>query len=72
MAKQLSQLMNKNIKTRLFTDLYPLLESLGSLGQSEEKALGQSVSYLKQGLGNEDVLAYSWITGEEIVTDILT
>ena len=72
MAKQLSQLLNANIKTRLFTDLRPLLESIGSSGQIEEKALRQSVSYLKQSLEDEDVLAYSWIPGEEIVADILT
>ena len=71
MAKQLSQLLNANIKTRLFTDLRPLLESIGSSGQIEEKALRQSVSYLKQSLEDEDVLAYSWIP-EEIVADILT
>ena len=57
-------------KTRLFANLWPLLESIGSSGQIEEKALRQSVSYLKQGLEDEDVLGYSLITGEEIVTDI--
>ena len=72
MAKQLSQLLNANIKTRLFTDSQPLLESIGSSGQIEEKALRHSVSYLKQSLEDEDVLAYSWIPGEEIVADILT
>ena len=35
-----------------------MLESLGSLGQIEEKALRQLVSYLKQGLENEDKLDY--------------
>ena len=56
----------------MFTDSCPLLESLGSSGQIEEKALRQSVAYLKQGLEDEDVMAYSWIPGEEIVADILT
>ena len=50
MAKQLSQLMNVSMKVRLFTDSCPLLESIGSSGQIEEKALRQSVAYLKQGL----------------------
>ena len=72
MAKQLSQLLNVSMKTKLFTDLRPLLESIGSSGQIEEKALRQSVAYLKQGLEDEDVMAYSWIPGEEIVADILT
>ena len=30
------------------------------------------MSYLKQGLEDEEVLAYSWIPGEEIVAEILT
>ena len=72
MAKQLSQLMNVSMKVRLFTDSRPLLESIGSSGQIEEKALRQSVAYLKQGLEDEDVMAHSWIPGEDIVADILT
>ena len=48
------------------------MESIGSSGQIEEKALRQSVAYLKQGLEDEDVMAYSWIQGEEKVADILT
>ena len=72
MAKQLSQLLNVNIKVRLFTDSRPLLESIGSSGQIEEKALRQSVAYLKQSLEDEDVMDYAWIQGEEIVADVLT
>ena len=71
MAKQLSQLLNISMKVRLFKDLCLLLESIGSSGQIKEKALRQSVAYLKQGLEDEDVMAYSWIPGEEIVADIL-
>ena len=72
MAKQLSQLLNVSIKVKLFTDLHPLLECIGSSGQIEEKVLRQSVAYLKQGLKDEYMIAYSWISGKEIVTDILT
>ena len=72
MAKQISQLMNVKMKVRLFTDSRPLLESIGSSGQIEEKALRQSVAYLKQSLEDGDVLDYAWIQGEEIVADILT
>ena len=50
MAKQLSQLKNVSMKVRLFTESHPVLESIGSSGQIEEKALRQSVAYLKQGL----------------------
>ena len=48
MVKQLSLLLNIKMKVRLFTDWRPLLESIGSSGQIEEKALRQSVAYLKQ------------------------
>ena len=60
------------MKVRLFTDSHSLLESTGSSGQIEEKALRQSVAYLKQSLEDEEVTDYSWIQGEEIVADILT
>ena len=72
MAKQLYQLLNSNIRTRVLTNLLTLLESLRGSAKVEKKESKQSVSYLKQGLENEEVLAYSWIPGEEIVTDILT
>merc|ERR1712082_133041 len=72
MAKQVSQLLNVEMRTRLFTDSRPLLESIGSSGQIEEKALRQSVAYLKQSLEDEEVADYSWIQGEEIVADIFT
>ena len=48
------------------------MESIGISGQIEEKALRQSVAYLKQSLEDEEVMAYSWIQGEEIVVDNLT
>ena len=72
MAKQLSQLMNVSMKLRLFTHSRLLLDSIGSSGPIEEKAWRQSVAYIKQELEDEDVIAYSWIPGEEIVADILT
>ena len=61
LARQVSQLLNIPVKTRVFTDSRPLLESIGSLGQIDEKALRQSIAYSKQATG------YSWIQGEEIV-----
>merc|ERR1712059_143394 len=48
MSRQLSRLMNLKIETRIFTDSRPLLESIGSSGQIEEKNLRQSVALLKQ------------------------
>ena len=49
-ARQVTELLNVEVKTRVFTDSRPLLESIGSSGQIEEKALRLSVAYLKQSL----------------------
>ena len=37
LARQVSQLLGLRIRTRLFTDSRPLLESIGSSGQIEKK-----------------------------------
>ena len=71
-ARQVSHLMSLDVRTRIFTDSRPLLESIGSSGQIEEKNLRQSVMFLKQLLERGDILGYSWIQGEEIVVDVLT
>ena len=72
MARQISMLMNRKIQTRIFTDSQPLLESIGSSGQIEEKALRQSVASLKQMLEEGEISRYSWIEGKEIVADVFT
>ena len=72
LARQVSQLLGLRIRTRLFTDSRPLLESIGSSSQIEEKNLRQSIMYFKQALESGDVMGYSWIQGEEIVADVLT
>ena len=56
----------------MLTDSRPLVESLGSSGQIEGKALRQSVAYLKQTLEEGEIIGYSWIQGESIVADIFT
>ena len=38
-ARQVSQLLSLDVRTRIFTDSRPLLESIGSSGQIEEKNL---------------------------------
>merc|ERR1712105_208923 len=60
------------IETRMFTDSRPLLESIGSLGQIEEKALRQLVASLKQMLEDGEINSYSWIAGTDIVVDVFT
>lgn len=72
LARQVSQLMNIKIKSRVSTDLRPLLESVGRSGQIEEKVLRQSEAYLKQALEEGENVGYSWIQGEEILTDVFT
>ena len=64
--------MNYKIPLRIFTDSRPLLESIGSSSQIAEKALRQSVSFMKQTLEDGEVEQYSWIEGTEIVADVLT
>ena len=72
LARQISLMLNTEIKTRLFTDSRPLLESIGSSGQIEEKSLRQSVAALKQNLEDAEVDRFSWIPGMEIVADVFT
>ena len=56
LARQVTQLMNLEIKTRVCTNSRPLLESIGSSGQIEEKALRQSVTYLMQSLEEGEIM----------------
>ena len=72
LSRQISLMMNTEIKTRMFTDSRPLLESIGSTGQVEEKSLRQSVAALKQNLEDAEVERFSWIPGTEIVADVFT
>ena len=61
MARQLLQLIDIDVKARIFIDSRPLLESIGSSGQIEEKQSRQPVTYLKQELEDGEILGYSWI-----------
>jgi len=72
LARQLSALMNMRIETKIYTDSRHLLESIGSSGQIEEKALRQSVASLKQTLEDGEINSYSWTAGTEIVADVFT
>jgi len=55
LARQLSALMNARIETKIYTDSRPLLESIGSSGQIEEKAPRQLVVSLKQMLEDGEI-----------------
>ena len=50
MKDQLKILMNTEVPLKVFTYLGPLLESIESLSQITEKALRQTISFLKQTL----------------------
>ena len=56
-AKELRMLLNSRIGVKIYTDLRPLLEILGSTSQVAEKAVQQSVPYLKQFLEDKDLYA---------------
>ena len=72
LKRQLETMLGVRMETRMFTDSRPLLESLGSSGQIEEKALRQSLVSLKHNLEDKEVYSFSWIAGTEIVADVFT
>ena len=69
---QLKDLLNAEIKVKVFTDLRPLLETLGSTSQVAEKGLRKAIAYLKEHLKLGSVESYGWIQGKDIIADILT
>ena len=70
LVRQVSQLLNTVVGTRMFTDSRPLLDSIGSSRQIEEKNLRNLIAAMKQSLEDGEVEDYSWITGEEMVADM--
>ena len=62
--------MNPRIDTRMFTDSRPLLESIRSSGQIEEKSLRLLVASLQHNLEDGEIDSFSWIVGTEIVADV--
>lgn len=78
-ATQLGQLLfGKTIKdsatvpVRLFTDSRPLLESIGSTKQVEERLLRNTITDLKEKLEDNSVDSYSWLDTKDMTADILT
>merc|ERR1712240_404550 len=69
---QLKDLLNAEIKVKIFTESRPLLETLGSTSQVAEKGLRKSIAYLKEHLKLGSVESYGWIEGKDIIADILT
>ena len=54
-SQQLRILMNDAIDLKVFTDSRPLLEIIGCSSQVAEKALRQSVAYIKQSLKDKEL-----------------
>ena len=71
-ADQLKDLLNAEIKVKVFTDSHPLLGTLGSTSHVAEKGLRTAISYLKEHLKFGSVESYGWIQGKDIIVDILT
>ena len=60
------------LPVRLLTDSRPLLESIGSTRQVEERLLRNTITDLKEKLEDNSVESYSWLETSEMIADILT
>jgi hypothetical protein len=74
---QLQQLLfddcSQRIPIKLFMDSKPLLETVGSVHQIDEKLLRNSISNMKDLLYDGIVESYSWLNGStDMIADILT
>ena len=76
-AGQMEQLLfgkrEKKLPIKLFTDSKPLLESISSTHQVEEKMLRNSITDMKDSLYEKRVTSFSWLDGEkDMVADVMT
>ena len=75
-AGQIAQLMygdsSKRLPIKIFTDSVPLLESIGSTKQIEEKMLRNSITDFKEDIEQGYVDSYSWLETREMLADVLT
>ena len=75
-AGQVSQLLygtlSNRIPIKIFTDSIPLLESIGSTKQIEEKMLRNSITDFKEDLQYQRISSFSWLATGEMLADILT
>ena len=76
LSHQLSILLYDDTKPRIpvkvYTDSLPLLESIASSRQVEQRPLRNTMADLKQKLIDGDVSSYSWIDTKAMTVDILT
>ena len=75
-AGQVAQLvygdLSRKIPIKIFTDSIPLLESIGSTKQIEEKMLRNSITDFKEDIEQGCVESYSWLETREMLADVLT
>ena len=76
-AGQIEQLLygkhEKKVPIKLYTDSKPLLESISSTHQVEEKLLRNSITDMKDSLYEKIVTSFSWLDGEkDMVADVMT
>ena len=76
LSHQLSILLFDNVKQRIpvrvYTDSLPLLESIASSKQVDQRLLRNTMVDLKQKLIDGEVSLYSWIDTKSMTADVLT
>jgi hypothetical protein len=77
-ALQLKQLLfgrdeTKQVPIKIFSDSKPLLESIGSIHQVEEKLLRNNITIMKNVLYDGIVFSFSWLDGhQDMLADVFT
>ena len=62
----------RKLEIKLFTDNKPLLDSIASSKQVENKMMREVIADMKEKLVEKKVSSYEWIETKKIVADILT
>ena len=76
LAEQLATLIfgdvNYKIPLKIYTDSKPLLDSIASTKQVEQRLLRNTMTDLKQKLLDKSVTSFSWIETKAMTADVLT
>ena len=76
LAEQLATLLFGDVRyklpLRVYTDSKPLLDSIASTKQVEQRLLRNTMADLKQKLLDKSVTAFSWIETKAMTADVLT
>ena len=74
-ASQIKQILFDSpgsLPVKIFTDSRPLLESIGSSKQVEERLMRNVITDLKEKLEDGSVESYCWLSTRDMVADALT